>query len=147
MTRSTRVSGTAGRSSQKNHDALQFISSLFFHGTFLFPLSIVLSAEDTGMHSWGLDTTAWQLATVLHIKWDPSPGCDVDSTKGFLTFWLSYISGSWVFFWGGGPRELKRWGLCDTILMHQYRWVITGFLKLKLFLSKTNSLRSRIGSQ
>lgn len=78
---------------------------------FFFPLSIVLSAEDTCMHSWGLDTTAWQLATVLHIKWDTSPGGDVGSTKGFLTFWLSYISGSWGLFLGLRSQGIEEMGV------------------------------------
>lgn len=62
------------------------------------------------MHYWGLDTTAWQMATVLHIKWDPSPGGDVGSTKGVLTFWLSYISGSWDLFLGLLSQGIKEMG-------------------------------------
>lgn len=66
MTRSTRVSGTAWRSSQKKN-MTHYNSFLVYSSTalFFFPLSIVLSAEDTCMHYWGLDTTAWQLATVF----------------------------------------------------------------------------------
>lgn len=37
MTKSNPMSGTAGHSLQKTHDLLQLISSLFFHGAFLFP--------------------------------------------------------------------------------------------------------------